>query len=158
MERGLSLTELLLIWPPGALQSGGKFSMQLTTDSEFKFLWREIMFPHGFMPWQKARINQLEKLEAARSAYLWLPLVTLLGVTGRYLALLGLTWPYLALLSLTGPYLVLLILIGSYLALLCICWLTNVRMYITTYWAAFAANYLALLSLTGPYWALLSLT
>ena len=45
MERNVSLTELLLIWPPGALQSEGKFSMQLTTDSEFKFLWREIMFP-----------------------------------------------------------------------------------------------------------------
>ena len=38
--------------------------------------------------------NQLEKLEAARSAYLWLPLVTLLGITGPYSALLGLTRPY----------------------------------------------------------------
>ena len=47
MERNVSLTELLLIWPPGALQSGGKFSMQLTTDSEFKFLWRELCFHSG---------------------------------------------------------------------------------------------------------------
>ena len=47
MERNVSLTELLLIWPPGALQSGGKFSMQLTTDSEFKILWREICFHSG---------------------------------------------------------------------------------------------------------------
>ena len=58
--------------------------------------------------------NQLEKLEAARSAFLLLPLVTfpgitrpywaLLGLTGPYWALLGLTWPYWALLGLTGPY------------------------------------------------------
>ena len=47
MKGNVSLTELLLIWPPGALQSGGKFSMQLTTDSEFKFLWREICFHSG---------------------------------------------------------------------------------------------------------------
>ena len=40
------------------------------------------------------QFNQLEKLEAARSAYLWLPLVTF-GV---------LSWPYLAFLGLTGPY------------------------------------------------------
>ena len=39
------------------------------------------------------RNNQLEKLEAARSAYLWLPLVTLLGLTGRYWALLVMMVP-----------------------------------------------------------------
>ena len=55
------------------------------------------------------KYNQLEKLEAARSAYLWLPLVTLLGVTRPYSALLGLnrpnfTGPYWALLDLTRPY------------------------------------------------------
>ena len=75
--------------------------------------------------------NQLEKLEAARSAYLWLPLVTLLGITGPYSALLGLTRPYSALLGLTRPYSALLGLTGPY-------------------WA--------LLSLTGPYLALLSLS
>ena len=48
--------------------------------------------------------NQLEKLEAARSAYLWLTLVTFPGLTEPYLALLGLTGPYWALLGLTGPY------------------------------------------------------
>ena len=51
--------------------------------------------------------NQLEKLEAARSAYLWLPYWSLLGVTRPYWALLGLiglTWPYSALLGLTLPY------------------------------------------------------
>ena len=53
--------------------------------------------------------NQLEKLEAARSAYLWLTLVTgpdwaLLGLTGPYWALLGLTSPYWASLGLTRPY------------------------------------------------------
>ena len=45
--------------------------------------------------------NQLEKLEAARSAYLWLTLVTFPGLTEPYLALLGLTGPYWALLGLT---------------------------------------------------------
>ena len=72
--------------------------------------------------------NQLEKLEAARSAYLWLPLVTLLGVIGRYWALfdltrpnsasLVLTRPYWALLGLTRPYCALLGLIVPYWALL----------------------------------------
>ena len=52
--------------------------------------------------------NQLEKLEAARSAYLWLP----------FLALLSLTRPYWALLNLTGRYWTLLDLIESYWALL----------------------------------------
>ena len=48
--------------------------------------------------------DQLEKLEAARSAYLWLPYWALLGVTRPYYALLGLTQPYSALLGLTWPY------------------------------------------------------
>ena len=51
--------------------------------------------------------NQLEKLEAAKAAWL-----VLLSLTGPYLALLGLTGPYL---SLTGPYWILL---GLYWALL----------------------------------------
>ena len=53
-------------------------------------------------------VNQLEKLEAARSAYLWLPLVTLLGLTMSYWALLDFTRPYWASLCLTRPYLDLL--------------------------------------------------
>ena len=65
-----------------------------------------------------ASLNQLEKLEAARSAYLWLPLVTLLGVDRPYSALLGLTRPYWALLGLTGPYWAFLGLTGPYWALL----------------------------------------
>ena len=44
-------------------------------------------------------LNQLEKLEAAKAAWL-----VLLGLTGPYLALLGHTLPYWALLGLTGPY------------------------------------------------------
>ena len=47
--------------------------------------------------------NQLEKLEAARSAYLWLPFLALLSLTGPYWALIGLTGFYFALLGLTGP-------------------------------------------------------
>ena len=47
--------------------------------------------------------NQLEKLEAARSAYLWLPFRALLSFTVPYCALLGLTGFYFALLGLTGP-------------------------------------------------------
>ena len=47
----------------------------------------------------KSAINQLEKLEAARSAYLWLPLFIF-----GYLALLSLSRPYWALLGLTGPH------------------------------------------------------
>ena len=59
-------------------------------------------------------MNHLEKLEAARSAYLLLPLATFgylswphtasLGLTGSYWTLPGLTGPYFALLGLTGPY------------------------------------------------------
>ena len=53
-------------------------------------------------------INQLEKLEAAKSAYLWLPYHTLPFLTFLlgpwYLALLGLPWPALAYLGLTWPY------------------------------------------------------
>ena len=53
--------------------------------------------------------NQLEELEAATSAYLWLPFLGLTGpYWGPYSALLGLTRPYWALLGLTGPYLALL--------------------------------------------------
>ena len=51
--------------------------------------------------------NQLEKLEAAKAAWLvCLSLLSLTGslLTGPYLALLGLTGPYWVLLCLTGPY------------------------------------------------------
>ena len=58
--------------------------------------------------------NQLEKLEAARSAYLWLPYSALLGLTGCYWSL---TWPYLALLGRTHPYWALLGFAGPYCAL-----------------------------------------
>ena len=122
------------------------------------------------------RSNQLEKLlEAARSAYLWLPLfifgyfqlplvtfhylswpyLAFLGLTGPYWpyrALLGLTVPYCALLGLTGPYWGLLGLSGPYWALLgltrmpCQALLGLIR----PYWA--------LLGLTRPYWAILGLT
>ena len=51
-------------------------------------------------------INQLEKLEAAKAA--WLVYLSLLGPSWPYWALLSLTGPYWALLGLTGPYLVLL--------------------------------------------------
>ena len=85
--------------------------------------------------------NELEKLEAARSAYFWLPLVTLLGITGPYSALLCLTLPYSALLGLTRPYLALLGHTQPYWALL-----------------GLTRPYWALLGLTGPYWALLGLT
>ena len=59
-------------------------------------------------------VNQLEKLEAAKAA--WLVCLSLLSLTGSFLVLLGLSesfwvkfyWPYQALLSFTGPYLALL--------------------------------------------------
>ena len=57
--------------------------------------------------------NQLEKLEAARSAYLLLPLVTFPYLWLPFLAF-RLTEPYWA----TGPYCALLGLIGPYWALL----------------------------------------
>ena len=82
--------------------------------------------------------NQLEKLEAARSAYLWLPYSALLGLTGCYWSL---TWPYLALLGLTRPHSASLGLTEAYWALL-----------------GLSGPYQALLGLTGPYWALLGLT
>ena len=55
-------------------------------------------------------MNQLEKLEAAKTAYLALLGPSWLGLTGHYWALLGLTGPYWALLRLTGP------LTGSFIA------------------------------------------
>ena len=82
--------------------------------------------------------NQLEKLEAAKAA--WLVCLSLLSLTGPYLALLSLTWPYWALLGLTGPYWASLGLTGPYLVLL-----------------GLTGPYWALLGLTRPYWALLSL-
>ena len=112
-------------------------------------------------------MNQLEKLEAARSAYLlYLPFLALpclsrpycaflsqLGLTGPYWALLSLlgflTRPYWALLGLTRPYWALLGLTGPYWALIGLTlhlsnWLTDeltvALTYITTYWAAFAAK------------------
>ena len=68
--------------------------------------------------------------------YLWLPLVTLLGLTLPYWALLDHTRPYWALLDHTTPYWASLCLTWPYLDLL---GLTG-------------------LGLTGPYWALLGLT
>ena len=72
------------------------------------------------------RLNQLEKLEAAKAAWpvcLSLLSLVLLGPSGLifsylYRALLSLNGHYLVLLSLTGPYLALLGLTGPYLALL----------------------------------------
>ena len=96
-----------------------------------------------------SRTNQLEKLEAARSAYimlllvifpyLWLPFLAFrftepYWATGPYCAWLGLTGPYWALLGLTGPYWALLGLTGPYFALL-----------------GLTGPYFALLGLTGPY-------
>ena len=83
--------------------------------------------------------NQLEKLEAARGA--WLVSLSLLSLIWPHLALLSFTKPYWASLSLTGPYLALLGLTGPYWNLL-----------------GLTVPYWALLGLTEPYWALLSLT
>ena len=76
------------------------------------------MHRKAFKSTLKMNKNQLEKLEAARSAYLWLPYWAFLGLTQLYSALIGLTGPYLALLGLTGPYWALPGLTGPYLALL----------------------------------------
>ena len=94
--------------------------------------------------------NQLEKLEAARGAWLVVSL-SLLSLTWPYLALLSFTKPYWASLSLTGPYLALLDLTGPY-------W--NLLSLTVPFWAllGFTGPYCALLGITGPYWALLSLT
>ena len=54
-------------------------------------------------------LNQLEKLEAAKTAYLWLPFLTF-----SYLSLPILTVPYCALLGVTGRYWALLGLTGRY--------------------------------------------
>ena len=67
--------------------------------------------------------NQLEKLEAAKAA--WLVCLSLHSLTGRYWALLGLSGPLWALLSLSKPYVALHSLTLPYLALFCICTLTN---------------------------------
>ena len=73
------------------------------------------------------RQNQLEKLEAARSAYLLLPFLIFgfafpcLSFTGLYFALLNLTgsdWAILSLMGLNGPYWALLGLTGTNWALL----------------------------------------
>ena len=61
------------------------------------------------MQFVRSNINQLEKLEAAKSAYLWLLLI-IFGylsspfVTFHYLSLPFPTFPYLSLPFLTGPY------------------------------------------------------
>ena len=95
------------------------------------------------------KTNQLEKLEAAKAA--WLVCISLLSLTGSFLVPLGplgstftdFTGPYLVLLgypaflSLTGPYLALRRLTGPYWALL-----------------SLTGPYWALLGHTGPYWAL----
>ena len=57
-------------------------------------------------PKVNSQLNQLEKLEAAKAA--GLVCLSLLSLTGPYLALLSLTGPYWALLGLTGPYCALL--------------------------------------------------
>ena len=62
-----------------------------------------------------SRRNQLEKLEAAKAA--WLVCLSLLSLTESFLILLGPSGPYLALLSLTGPYSALLSLTGPCWAL-----------------------------------------
>ena len=78
------------------------------------FIWRWCW-------WIDVSIKKLEKLEAAKVAYLLLPFVTfcyllLPFVTFPYLSLPFLTFPYLSLpfLSLTGPYIALLDLTKSY--------------------------------------------
>ena len=58
-----------------------------------------------------AILNQLEKLEAAKAAYLWLP-----SDTFGYLSLPFLTCPYLSLPVLTCPYLSLPFLTFPYLS------------------------------------------
>ena len=94
-------------------------------------MWKSFYPAHsGIEPETFCNLDQLEKLEAARSAFLLLPLVTFPGLTRPYWALLCFTWPYLALHGLNGPYWALHGLTGPY-------WI--------------------LLGHTGPYWALLVL-
>ena len=83
--------------------------------------------------------NQLEKLEAARSAYLWLLLLAF-----AYLCLPLLTFAYLCLPLLSSAYLCLLLLLSLLIPSCVLLVLTG------PYWA--------LLGLTWPYWALLDLT
>ena len=68
--------------------------------------------------WVGGGQDQLEKLEAARSAFLLLPFVIFPGLTRPYWALLCFTWPYLALHGLNGPYWALHGLTGPYWILL----------------------------------------
>ena len=89
----------------------------------------------------QSNMNQLEKLEAARSAFLLIPLATFPGLTRPYWALLCFTWPYLALHGLNGPYWALHGITGPYWILL-----------------GHTGPYWALLGLTSPYLALLGLT
>ena len=63
-------------------------------------------------------MNHLEKLEAARSAYLLLPLATFGYLSWPHTASLGLTGSYWTLPGLTGPYFALLGLHGHHRALL----------------------------------------
>ena len=73
----------------------------------FKINWLSKLWPK--MSKSSINNNQLEKLEAAKAA--WLVYLGLLSLTGSFLALLGLTGPYLDLLGLIWPYWVLLSLI-----------------------------------------------
>ena len=94
----------------------------------------------------QSNMNQLEKLEAARSAFLLIPLATFPGLTRPYWALLCFTWPYLALHGLNGPYWALHGITGPYWILLG---------HTGPYWALLGLTwpYLALLGLTRPYFA-----
>ena len=86
---------------------------------------------HGIIGITSHHDNQLEKLEAAKAA--WLVCLSLLsftesdwvwlGLTGSDWVLLGLTGPYWALLGFTGSYWALLGLTGSFIAFAD--WLTN---------------------------------
>ena len=81
--------------------------------------------------------NQLEKLEAAKAA--WLVWPSLLSITGSFLVLLGPSGSFLVLLGLSGSF------------------------WVKFYWPyrallSFTGSYWALMGLTEPYWALLSLT
>ena len=85
--------------------SSGRGGEMFRDGEDVIFISRNTVLIMSFKmtPYSQPKYNQLEKLEAARSAYLWLPLVTLLGITRPYSALLCLTRPYSALLCLTRP-------------------------------------------------------
>ena len=104
-----------MLWPSGTLQAENsklQYKMAENWNPSDAYAvplpilpYTKIASGSNFIIHFRMRSNQLEKLEAAKAAWLvYLAYWVLLGPSWPYWALLSLTGPYLALLGHTGPY------------------------------------------------------